>query len=62
MANTVIPIGHTDILISFVYKLAFVTSGTTDYGLAASISIVLFLFIGLLTILQVRVTGAFKEA
>ena len=62
MANTVIPIGHTDILISFVYKLAFVTSGTTDYGLAAAISIVLFLFIGLLTILQVRVTGAFKEA
>ncbi len=62
MANTIIPIGHTDILISFVYKLAFVTSGTTDYGLAASISIVLFLFIGLLTLLQVRFTGAFKES
>ena len=61
MANTIIPVGHTDILISFVYKLAFVTSGTTDYGLAAAISIVLFLFIGLITLLQVRFTGIFKE-
>lgn len=62
MPNTIIPMGHTDIMISFVYKLAFVTSGTTDYGLAAAISVVLFLFIGLLTLLQVRVTGTFKES
>ena len=27
MADTIIPIGQTDILISFIYKLAFVTSG-----------------------------------
>ena len=61
MANTIIPVGHTDILISFVYKLAFVTSGTTDYGLAAAISIVLFIFIGLITLWQVRFSGAFKD-
>ncbi|MCI0578277.1 MAG: ABC transporter permease subunit [Chloroflexi bacterium] len=62
LANTIIPVGHTDILISFVYKLAFVTSSTTNYGLAAAISIVLFIFVGLITILQTRFTSAFKEA
>lgn len=62
LANTIIPVGRTDILISFVYKLAFVTSSTTNYGLAAAISIVLFLFVGLVTVLQTRFTSAFKEA
>lgn len=62
LANTIIPVGHTDILISFVYKLAFVTSGATNYGLAAAISIVLFLFVGLITILQIRFSNAFQEA
>jgi ABC-type sugar transport system permease subunit len=62
MANTIIPVGHTDILISFVYKLAFVTSGTTDYGLAAAISIILFLFVGSITVLQIRFTNTFQEA
>lgn len=62
MANTIIPVGHTDILISFVYKLAFVTSGTTDYGLAAAISIILFIFVGLITFFQTRFTNTFQEA
>jgi ABC-type sugar transport system permease subunit len=62
LPNTIIPVGHTDILISFVYKLAFITSSTTNYGLAAAISIVLFIFIGLITILQIRFTNAFQEA
>lgn len=62
MANTIIPVGHTDILISFVYKLAFVTSGTTDYGLAAAISIILFIIVGGFTLVQTRFTSAFKEA
>ena len=62
MANTIIPVGHTDILISFVYKLAFVTSGTTDYGLAAAISIILFIFVGLITLFQTRFTNTFREA
>lgn len=62
MANTTIPVGHTDILISFVYKLAFVQSGTTDYGLAAAISIILFLLVGGFTLVQIRFTNAFKEA
>lgn len=62
VANTLIPVGHTDILISFVYKLAFVSSGATSYGLAAAISIVLFILVGGITLLQTRLTGALQEA
>ncbi|MEZ4647100.1 MAG: ABC transporter permease subunit [Chloroflexota bacterium] len=61
MVGTLIPVGHTDILISFVYKLAFVTSSTTDYGLAAAISIILFLIVGAITWIQARYTRAFQE-
>lgn len=58
MADTVIPIGHTDILISFIYKLAFVSSSTSDYGLGAAISVVLFLVVGSITFFQIRATRA----
>lgn len=62
LANTIIPVGQTDILISFVYKLAFITSGATNYGLAAAISIVLFIFVGSITLIQTRYSGAFKDS
>lgn len=61
MVGTLIPVGHTDILISFVYKLAFVTSSTTDYGLAAAISIILFLIVGAITWIQAHYTRVFQE-
>ena len=48
MANTAVPMGHTDILISFVYRLAFVSSNVADYGLAAAITIMLFVLIAIL--------------
>jgi ABC-type sugar transport system permease subunit len=60
IAGTPIPAGHTDILLSFVYKLAF-TSAQTDYGLASAISIMLFLFVGLITWLQFRYTHALED-
>ena len=62
MANTVVPMGHTDILISFVYRLAFITSNVTNYGLAAAITIMLFLFVSLMVLIQVRFTNIFKES
>jgi ABC-type sugar transport system permease subunit len=62
MANTAIPMGHTDILISFVYQLAFVTSNVANYGLAAAITIILFLLITTVVILQIRYANMFKEA
>ncbi len=60
IAGTPIPAGHTDILLSFVYKLAF-TSSQSDYGLASAISIMLFLFVGLITWLQFRYTHALED-
>jgi ABC-type sugar transport system permease subunit len=62
MANTIIPMGHTDILISFVYQLAFVTSNVTNYGLAAAITVMLFLLVALMVVVQARFTNLFKEA
>lgn len=61
MANTVVPMGHTDILISFVYRLAFVTSNVTNYGLAAAITVMLFIFVAFIVILQMRFTKLFRE-
>jgi ABC-type sugar transport system permease subunit len=60
IAGTPIPAGHTDILLSFVYKLAF-TSAQSDYGLASAISIMLFLFVGVITWLQFRYTHALED-
>jgi ABC-type sugar transport system permease subunit len=54
--------GHTDILISFVYRLAFVTSNVTNYGLAAAITVMLFILVGLMVIFQIRFTNLFGEA
>ena len=61
MANTVVPMGHTDILISFVYRLAFVTSNVTNYGLAAAITVMLFVLVAAMVIFQIRFTGLFRE-
>lgn len=62
MPNTIVPMGHTDILISFVYRLAFITSNVTDYGLAAAITVMLFVLVAAFVIFQMRFTNVFKEA
>lgn len=60
IAGSPIPAGNTDILISFVYKLAF-NSAQSDYGLAAAISIVLFVFVALMTWFQFRFTRVLED-
>jgi ABC-type sugar transport system permease subunit len=62
MANTIVPMGHTDILISFVYRLAFITSNVTNYGLAAAITVILFILVSLMVLFQIRFTRLFREA
>lgn len=54
--------GHTDILISFIYKLAFESGGRgVQYGLASAISMILFMVVGSLTLIQYRFTNMWEE-
>lgn len=61
MANTPTPAGHTDILISYVYNLAFSASRGVDYGFAAAITIVIFFIVGTITLIQFRYTKMWEE-
>jgi ABC-type sugar transport system permease subunit len=53
--------GHTDILISFIYQLACTSSNVTNFGLAAAITIMLFLLVSVMVLGQVRFTNLFRE-
>lgn len=54
--------GHTDILISYVYKLAFESGGRgVQYGLASAISIIVFAIVGTITLFQYRFTNMWEE-
>ncbi len=54
--------GHTDILISYVYQLAFSGGGRgVQYGLASAITIVLFFVVATLTLVQFRYTNMWEE-
>lgn len=54
--------GHTDILISYVYNLAFASSGRgVQYGFASAISIVIFIIVGAITLAQFRFTNMWEE-
>lgn len=53
-------VGATDILITFVYKIAF-AGGTNDYGLAAALSILIFLMVAIVSLLTFRRSQALEE-
>lgn len=53
--------GHTDILISYVYNLAFAGGRGADYGLASAITIVIFIIVGTITLFQFRYTQMWEE-
>jgi arabinogalactan oligomer/maltooligosaccharide transport system permease protein len=55
-----IPVGHTDILISMVYKIAF-TGQTRDYGLASAYTIIIFVIVALISIIAFRRTKSLEE-
>lgn len=62
MADTIVPMGETDLLISFIYRLGFSSSNAADYGFSAAITVILFLFVGLMVYFQTRNARSIKEA
>jgi ABC-type sugar transport system permease subunit len=55
-------VGHTDILISYVYKVAFAGNRGADFGFASAISIIIFAVVILITLFQFRYTNMWEEA
>ncbi|MBS3765524.1 maltose ABC transporter permease MalF [Candidatus Bipolaricaulota bacterium] len=53
--------GSTDILISYTYKMAFQGEGSSYYGLAAAVSIIIFLIIGAISAFNFRYTNVLEE-
>ncbi len=62
IAGATTPIGHTDILISYVFKLAFQGARGADFGFASAISIIIFVVVILITLFQFRYTNMWEEA
>ena len=54
-ADSTLPAGTTDILVSYTWRVAFQDSGQ-QFGLAAAISTVIFLIVATITLLQLRLT------
>jgi len=61
MVGTTTPAGHTDILISYAFRLAFGGGRGADFGLASAITIIIFLMVAGVTLLQFRLTRSWEE-
>ena len=59
--TTTTPAGKTDILISYTYRLAFASGKGTDLGLAATISLFIFVIIAAITAFSFRYTRQLEE-
>ncbi|HSL73607.1 MAG TPA: ABC transporter permease subunit [Ilumatobacteraceae bacterium] len=53
--------GRTDILISYVYKLAFAGGRGVDYGFAAALSVVIFMIVAGISAFSFRFTKTFED-
>jgi ABC-type sugar transport system permease subunit len=61
MVGTATPAGHSDILVSYVYRLAFTGGTGQQYGYAAAISMVIFSIVATITMLQWGRIRAWEE-
>lgn len=59
--NSPTPAGHTDILISYTYRVAFAGGRGVDYGYASAITIVIFLVLAAITAFQFRFTSMWED-
>ncbi len=55
------PVGHSDILISYTYRIAFETGGGQDYGLGAVVAIVTFLMVAIISAITFRYIRPLEE-
>ncbi len=56
MINTSEPAGHTDLLVSYTYRIAFEGGGGQDFGLAGAIATIIFLMVGAMALLNLKFT------
>ncbi|MBS4639615.1 maltose ABC transporter permease MalF [Aeromonas media] len=54
------PAGTTDLLVNYTYRIAFQGSGGQDYGLASAIATAIFLIVGALALLNLKLSKADK--
>jgi arabinogalactan oligomer / maltooligosaccharide transport system permease protein len=55
------PAGHTDILISYTYRLAFEAGRGQDLGFAAAISVIIFVLVAAFSAFSFRYTRSLEE-
>jgi ABC-type sugar transport system permease subunit len=60
IVGSVPPAGHTDILITYTFQVAFGT-GLRNYGLASAITILIFFMVATITMINFRFTRAWEE-
>mgnify|MGYP000039940282 CR=1 FL=1 len=60
-ASSVVDAGGTDILITFVYKIAFFSSQGRDFGLASAFSLLIFLIVGGSSLVTFRRTRSLED-
>jgi len=61
IAGAVTPAGETDILISYTYRLAFEGARGNQLGLAAAVSVMIFIIIATISAINFRMTGSLEE-
>lgn len=61
IVGTPTPAGHSDILISYVYRLAFGSGGGQNFGYAAAITVIIFFILVAITFYQFRYMKIWEE-
>jgi len=59
--NATTPAGHTDILISYSYRVAFASGRGADYAFATAITVVIFIMVSLITLVNFQLTKRLEE-
>ncbi|NJN81144.1 MAG: ABC transporter permease subunit [Caldilineaceae bacterium] len=62
MSGTSTPVGWTDILVTYTYRIAFSSGRGADLGYASAITVVIFAILVVITFFQFRYTDMLEEA